>query len=261
MNDSIVNDQTLTWSNIFSRSWLSLTCILFILLCLTVIGLFFIPHFSLDITSTKSKVLSSSSAQSQTSMIDLPEWLIPEPLPFPKVPDLANPVRKRFKIPEAEFTLALKHPASWQMLAIAGDTVRFQTRDQGKKLNQGQEYLSFSAGCFGDCEKLENNIAESLAQHVERDYHRGLDPRVLHWYVHHKTWVEYSLLYRQSDGTAWMIGSSVRWSPEWLNVLKCTYRAPVNFPYENEKVLHLAWDRWASEFIRYCRNYEVLSWD
>ena len=257
MNDSIMDDHILTWSNIFSRSWLSLTCILSMVLSLTVCALFAVPPAS------RSTELADPSLKtqitSQSASIELPEWLTPEPLPFPQVSQLPNTIKKRFKIPEAEFTLALQHPSSWQMIPIAGDTVRFQDAQQDP--SQGQEYLSFSAGCFGDCENLESNIAESLGRHVERDYRRGLDPRVLHWYVHHKTWVEYSVLYRQSDGTAWMTGSSLRWSPEWLNVLKCTYRAPVNFPYENEEVLHLAWDHWASEFIRYCRNYEVLSWD
>ena len=258
MNDPIMNDHSLTWSNIFSRSWLLLCYALFMTICLVLCGLLSLSSPKQD-SSKLAANLKESSLGKATKPIELPEWLVPEPLPFPKVAVLPNAVKKRFKIPEAEFTLAIQHPASWELLPIAGDTVRFQDPQQNPQ--QGQEYVSFSAGCFGDCEKLETNIAESLAQHVERDYHRGLDPRVLHWYVHHKTWVEYSLLYRQGDGTAWMIGSSLRWSSEWLNVLKCTYRAPVNFPYENEEVLHLAWDNWAGEFIRYCRNYEVLSWD
>ena len=247
-------EPALRWQNIFSRRWSLIVYFFSTIVCLTLLASLGVRSLHLD-HPKKLTVEVSQVEGIEKEGKKIAEWLIPEPLPFPTVAPLANATTKYFKIPEAEFKLAIQKPKAWSFMALAGDTVRFQDS------SHNDEYISFSAGCFGDCETIEVNIAESLANHVQRDHHRGLDPRVVHWYVHHKTWVEYSLLYRESDGTAWMIGTSVKWSPEWLNALKCVYRAPVIFPYESEEVLHLAWDIWAVEFIRFCRNYEVVSWD
>lgn len=248
------HESTLKWQDIFSSSWLGIVhylssiialCLL-VLLSLTVLN----PSQQKGIEQRKEVIATPKSNISKQ-----PEWLIPEPLPFPPFSPHPNAKRERFKIPEAEFDLAIEKPVNWTLIELAGDTVRFQSN---REIN---ESVTFSAGCFGDCENIEGNIAESLSRKVEQDHHRGRDPRVVHWYVHHKTWVEYSLLYRDRDGDAWMVGTSLKWSSEWLNALKCIYKAPVSFPYESEEVLHLAWDIWAIEFIRYCRKYDILSFE
>ena len=247
-------EPALRWQNIFSKRWSSIVYFFLTIVCLTLLACLGVR--SLNVLNQKVLVVEVNQIERiEKEVKKVADWLIPEPLPFPTVTALTNATKKSFKIPEAEFKLAIQKPKPWSFMALTGDTVRFQD------LSHNDEYVSFSAGCFGDCETIEANIAESLSNHVQRDHHRGLDPRVVHWYVHHKTWVEYSLLHRENDGTAWMIGISVKWSPEWLNALKCVYRAPVIFPYESEEVLHLAWDIWAVEFIRFCRNYEVVSWD
>lgn len=258
----IKHEYALTWRHIFTPSWSLFVYLFSVILSLTLaLLLSYEVQFSKIIQSAYIQhVLRTSDTQdesghTQSKQVTVPEWLIPEPLPFPKLKPLENGTVTQFKIPEAEFTISIEQPNDWSKIILAGDTVRFQPQDQ---MNQ---HSTFSAGCFGDCDRLEQNIANSLSMHVEQDHDRGLDPRVMHWYVHHKAWVEYSLLYRKDDGSAWLSGSSLRWSEEWLNVIKCTYRAPINFPYENEEVLHLAWDIWAPEFIRYCRNYKVISWD
>lgn len=243
------------WQDVISITWLRVIYVLGSVISLAMIALISVDWRSTTASDTTVKVTLSDLPARGVTEPSPPEWLTPEPLPFPSMTSLRDGMRSRFKIPAAEFKLAVERPQSWSYLELSEDQVRFQNS------NSSEEYVSFSAGCFGDCDRVESNIAESLASHVEHDYHRGQDPRVVHWYVHHKTWVEYSLLYRESDGRAWMTGVSVRWSPQWLNALKCTYRAPVNFPYESEQVLHLAWDIWAVEFIRYCRRYEVLSWE
>ena len=255
MNDLSFDEPDLRWRDIIPSHWLKLIYLLGTLIALSLISLIWTDWRSHD----QDNELESHSLSKSIDTVGVdrqrPDWLIPEPLPFPSMTPLANGVKSRFKIPAAEFQLSIEHPDSWSLLELSEEQVRFQAE------GEGDEYAAFATGCFGDCDRMEENIAESLAAHVERDHHRGLDPRVVHWYVHNKTWVEYSLLYRKSDGRAWMTGISFRWTSEWLNAIKCTYQAPVLFPYESERVLHLAWDIWAVEFIRYCRQYEVLSWE
>jgi hypothetical protein len=254
MKQRSYTEPALRWQDVLSRRWS--VVIYFIAMIVSVCLLASLGVVSLNPKGLQEQTLEAVyKPASGVKETKLPEWLIPKPLPFPTVTAHPNAQRESFKIPEAEFNLAIKKPKTWTFMALAGDTIRFQD------VTHNDEYVSFSAGCFGDCETIESNIAESLSSHVQRDHHRGLDPRVVHWYVHHKTWVEYSVLHRETDGTAWMIGISLKWSPKWLNALKCVYRAPVVFPYESEEVLHLAWDIWAVEFIRFCRNYEVISWD
>lgn len=200
--------------------------------------------------------MAAQSQHTQTVSKVEAQWINPEPLPFPTVhPEPLSSLR-RFKIPDAEFHLASSIPKAWKPVTLrSGEMVRFQNPQQ-----RG-EYAVFSAGCFGACEDVERNIAESLMTFVQRDHRLGRDPRVVHWHVHHKAWAEFSLLYRNTKGETWMIGISTRWEKDWLNALRCEYRAPIHFPYEQEEVLHLAWDMWATQFIKLCRQYEVLSWE
>jgi len=191
----------------------------------------------------------------ENSVQKLP-WFIPEPLPFPVVRDDARLKRRKFELSEAGMGLSVLMPPLWKKESLdAEDQLRFH--DPAHR----DEYVRYSAGCFGSCDDLEENIAESLIRRAQRDYHKGLDPRVVHWHVHHKTWVEYSLLYRDLQGAAWLVGVSTRWSNKWLYALRCEYRASIQLPYERQEVLHLAWDVWAPQFIRFCRQYEVTSWE
>ena len=253
------DEPDLRWRDVIPSEWLKLVYLLASVIAMAVISLLWRDWTTSALDpvqeSDRDQLVRTGDTRRRSEVRAKPEWLIPEPLPFPPLTQLTGGVKSRFKIPAAEFKLSIERPQSWTLLELSEEQVRFQ--EGGKS----EEYVAFATGCFGDCDRMEENIADSLAVHVERDHHRGLDPRVVHWYVHNKTWVEYSLLYRESDGRAWMTGVSMRWSPEWLNAIKCTYRAPVLFPYESERVLHLAWDIWAVEFIRYCRQYEVLSWE
>ena len=203
----------------------------------------------------EAQELSEAEAPADQQTQEL-KWFIPEPLPFPVVRDDPSLKLKRFELSEAGIGLSVLMPPTWKKISLdAEDQLRFHdpsTRD---------EYVKYSAGCFGSCDTLEENIAESLTRRAQRDYHKGLDPRVVHWHVHHKTWVEYSLLYRDLEGDSWLVGVSTRWSDRWLYALRCEYRAPIELPYERQEVLHLAWDVWAPQFIRFCRQYEVTSWE
>ena len=208
----------------------------------------------------QSQVKAEQGHEEVKEVADAPsqelKWFIPEPLPFPVVRDDPKLSRRKFELSEAGINLSALMPPTWERISLnAGDKLRFHDpRDR-------EEYVRYSAGCFGSCDDLEENIANSLTRRAQRDYHKGLDPRVVHWHVHHQTWVEYSLLYRDLEGGAWLVGVSTRWSNQWLYALQCEYRAPIDLPYERQEVLHLAWDVWAPQFIRLCRQYEVTSWE
>ena len=120
--------------------------------------------------------------------------------------------------------------------------------------------LTFSAGCFGSCDTIEDNIANALKVYLSDLTRQGRAPRLTHWHVHHSAWVEFSVLTNEGDTTR-LTGVSVRWSPKWLNALRCEMSAPIAFPAESEEVLHLAWDMWAPLFVSRCRELKVLSWE
>ena len=181
----------------------------------------------------------------------------PNSFPFPEIRPVERGSYKsvKFNIPEAEFTFKIKIPKKWKKLKIRSDLMRFGTVDR----LEGEVF--FSNTYFDREPSIEKNIATSLEQHIAERHYYNQSFHVLHWYIHHKTWIEYSFLYEDEHGQSWMYGVSLRWNPSWLNVIHCRYIAPVHLPQKNEEVLHFAWDLWASQFIHYCRNYEVLSWE
>lgn len=181
--------------------------------------------------------------------------LIPKPFPFPSYSRFTEEREETFKIPDAEFTLRISKPILWSKTNLNGETVQFRGIDRF----EGE--IIFKTGCFGSCDTLDKNIANSLESKIKRYSHQGKNPRVVHWHVHHKTWVEYSILYYDSEGHPWLHGSSLRWDSSWLNALQCDYRASIDFHSENEDVLHFAWDGWAPFFVHYCRDYKVVSWE
>ena len=118
-----------------------------------------------------------------------------------------------------------------------------------------------SSGCFGSCESLEDNIAESMTRRVQRDYRAGLDPHVIYWRVHHQTWNEYALLYRDSAKRIWLVGISTQWSRKWLYPVRCEYRQAIRLERMDQASLQRAWERWAPSFTKLCRDYQVTSWE
>ena len=185
--------------------------------------------------------------------------IVLEPLPFPLMSEDSSRNRstkeRSFKINDAEFTLKVRTSKQWAKVNLSGEAVRFGSKDR----LDGE--LIYSAGCFGPCDTIEDNIALSLSAELRRYTHQGKIPRVTHWHVHHKTWVEYSILYQDSQGQAWLHGASIRLSNQWINALKCEYTAPIDLSFQNIEILHLAWDPWVIKFIDMCRNYKVVSWE
>lgn len=185
-------------------------------------------------------------------------YLIPRPLPFPEPRPLTGQQAYTFEIPDAEFELRVRAPAGWAARPLSGEVVRFEpARPDAAERNTR---LTFSAGCFGSCDTIEDNIANALKMYLNDLTRQGRAPRLTHWHVHHSAWVEFSVLTSEGEVTR-LTGVSVRWSPKWLNALRCELSAPIDFPAESEEVLHLAWDEWAPLFVTRCREYEVLSWE
>ena len=206
--------------------------------------------------ATQSEPLSDQVLESSNLEVEVP-LLIPDGFPFPEVDASAFTSEKShtFRITDAEFTLKVSVPSKWQKFNLGTEAVRF---DSGSRYS-GE--VTFSTGCFGNCDTLERNIARSLSTHIRKVERQGRIPRVTHWHVHHKTWIEYSFLFRDAQGQAWLNGVTVKWSPQWLNAIRCEYLAPIDLAFENEEVLHFAWDGWAPAFIHYCRDFKVLSWE
>jgi hypothetical protein len=185
-------------------------------------------------------------------------YLIPRPLPFPEPAPIQGQRAYTFSIPDAEFELRVKAPVGWAARPLSGEVVRFEPARSSAQ--ERSTRLTFSAGCFGSCDTIEDNIANALKVYLNDLTRQGRAPRLTHWHVHHRAWVEFSVLTSEGD-TARLTGVSVRWSPEWLNALRCEMSAPIDFPAESEEVLHLAWDLWAPLFVTRCRDYEVISWE
>ena len=102
---------------------------------------------------------------------------------------------------------------------------------------------------------------EVVITHLRTLSRQGVNARVVHWHVHHASWLEYSLLTDNAEGQAQLTGVTLRWEDEWLNALRCEMSAPIELPFEHEEVLHLAWDLWAPLFVSRCRELKVLSWE
>lgn len=216
------------------------------------------------VSSLSELIKASESSQSSASeKVEAPQapppFVIPQPLPFPTTRELPKQEHYRFRIPNAEFSLEVQAPEQWSWRALTSDVVRFSPKSALSP--ESSSVLTFSSGCFGSCDDLSQNIAESLQRHLHALNRQGITPRVTHWYVHHKSWVEYSILTDSADGQAMLMGVSMRWEEEWLNALRCEMSAPIDYPLESEELLHLAWKQWSPLFVRRCRKYKVLSWN
>jgi hypothetical protein len=201
----------------------------------------------------------SADPQAQASQSAPPAFLIPQPLPLPMRGELPSQERSKFRIPNAEFSLSVQVPEQWEWRALTSDLVRFTPKSPLSP--EPKTVLTFSSGCFGSCDDLSKNIASALQRHLHALNRQGITPRVTHWHVHHKGWVEYSILTDSADGQAMLTGVSLRSEEEWLNALRCEMSAPIDYPLESEELLHLAWRQWAPLFVLRCRNYKVLSWN
>lgn len=242
------------------RSWLVFArfSILSLIFSISLVGPFAYVNL-LDQLNQKSEPTSRESSPSQSIVETLPPFVIPEPFPFPTLQELPKQERYTFRIPNAEFSLEVHAPELWEWKALTSDLVRFSPNSPTSP--EPFTRFSFSSGCFGSCDDLSQNIAESLQRQLQTLNRQGITPRVMHWYVHHKSWVEYSILTDDAEGQALLTGVSIRWEEEWLNALRCEMVAPIDYPLENEEVLHVAWKQWIPLFVKRCRKYKVLSWN
>lgn len=209
----------------------------------------------------QQEVLKTRTTQEarKTKAQALPPLLIPEPLPFPAQLSVQDQVPYRFKVPNAEFTLEARAPRLWGWKALSGEVVRLAP--SGPESPEPKSVVTVSTGCFGPCDDLSRNIANALITHLRTLSRQGVNARVVHWHVHHASWLEYSLLTDNAEGQAQLTGVTLRWEDEWLNALRCEMSAPIELPFEHEEVLHLAWDLWAPLFVSRCRELKVLSWE
>ena len=202
----------------------------------------------------------------------------PSPLTISDRLSAAQPTSRwrveRFELLDAGIKIRMSLPPEWRRVPLrVPDQVRFQPlasveRKEGG-VAQGREgtqrprgtYVRYSSGCFGSCESLEDNIAESMTRRVQRDYRAGLDPHVIYWRVHHQTWNEYALLYRDAAKRVWLVGISTQWSRKWLYPVRCEYREAIRLERMDQASLQRAWERWAPSFTKLCREYQVTSWE
>ena len=240
-------DSSLFWTEVIHPTWTLFFRIILILSTFIITCMHFIFHLQ------PSQNYEWKRGQFNEEVLDENQiglyWDIkPNMFPFPDSNPPHSQKKVTFNIPDAEFTLSVKIPTKWKKVNVRSDMVRFGTSD----LLEGE--LKFS-NTYSDREPtIEENIATSLEQHITvRDYYNQ-SLHVLHWHIHHQTWLEYSFLYEDPQGQSWMHGVSLRWNPEWLNVIKCQYIAPVYLPKKNKEVLHFAWDTWVSQFIHQCRK-------
>ena len=251
-------DSSLLWVDVVHPSWTSFLRILiifsvFIMICVQTVG-----HIYPNRDHEWKRGQFNEEIVNNDQLGE--GWkLTPNQFPFPDSIPLRSHKTVKFAIPDAEFTLSVSIPQKWKKVNIRSDVVRFGTSN----LLEGE--LKFSNTYLDREPTIEQNIATSLEQQITVEQHHysyySQSIHVLHWHIHHKTWVEYSLLYEDEEGQSWMHGVSLRWNPDWLNVIRCQYIAPVHIPQKNTELLHLAWDLWVSQFIQHCRKYEVVSWE
>jgi len=227
-------------------------------LCAAVAGVVLVERAGRTAEEEAARVASTARRVERAARPAEAPYLIPRPLPFPAPRALGGQRDYTFEIPDAEFKLRVRAPAGWAARPLSGEVVRFEPARP--PADERSTRLTFSAGCFGDCDAIEDNIANALKVYLHDLTRQGRAPRLTHWHVHHSAWVEFSVLTAEGDVTR-LTGVSVRWSPRWLNALRCELSAPIDFPAESEEVLHLAWDQWAPLFVTRCRDYEVLSWE
>lgn len=252
----LYNTTSLTWHVVFTPTYLKLIALFIVLLMLLVPVLLSIDYLqnspnSGDLLSQHH--LNSIKKKATHKINPHNQLLIPNPFPFPPLRSHRMVYqRKRFSIPDAEFNIEVAILPQWKKTLLKGTIIRFHNQN----ILDGE--LTFSAECFGRCDQMEKNIQQGLMNALKEFFHQGRIARVVHWHVHHKTWVEFSLLYKDTNGQFWLHGMSLRASKdEWIHGLKCDYRAPIDFSVENEEVLHFAWDEWVPTFIRMCRDYKV----
>lgn len=268
------NDRSLYWSDLLSAhlrtiGFLVSSCVV---LNLVAVLLSATRQYEQTQSTLKSDAQRAQSAQESAQVADHIEseravW-IPQPLMVPKISrdTLTSEKwsREQFELAEAGLKLSVTLPPSWDRLQVEGQ-VRFQPpqRREGAHTTSSRrgEYVRYTSECFGSCESLEENIAESMTRRLRRDYRAGLDPRVVHWRVHHQTWTDFSLLYHQPGEGAWLVGVSTRWSTQWLYPVRCEYRAPVKLSSADQESLQEVWIQWAPRFAKLCRGYQVTSWD
>ena len=251
-------DTSLLWTDVVNPTWISFLRVLIILGVLVVVCIQSVFQLSPNQSYEWKRGQLNEEILEEDALNQ--GWdLTPNLFPFPDSIPPRSHKRIKFAIPDAEFTLSVSIPRKWKKVNIRSDVVRFGTAN----LLEGE--LKFSNTYLDREPTIEENIATSLEQQmrVEQQHYSYYSQsiHVLHWHIHHRTWVEYSLLYEDDQGQSWMHGVSLRWNPDWLNVIRCQYIAPVHIPQKNTELLHLAWDLWVSQFIQHCRNYEVVSWE
>ena len=239
------------------RSLYRLSAVLATLTVTLAAPLLYVSHLSVQLQAERA--LERPKSQQSEPDVSPPPFVIPSPLPFPELRALDDQRSYSFRIPNAEFSLQVSAPREWAWRALTGDVVRFAPESPSSP--EPGSVLTFSSGCFGSCDDLSDNISSSLQQHIQALTRQGMTPRVTHWHVHHRGWVEYSLLTDSPEGQATLTGVSMRWEEEWLNALRCEMSAPIDYPLESEELLHLAWNQWAPLFLARCRDYKVLSWN
>ena len=252
-------DNPLTWNTAISpslRRWLFFIITLCSLVLVCLLGIESIQREK-EGEQLKPSVLSEKLYE----VSDQDRSFMPSVLPMPSFRDTEGKRRiERFRIPDADFALqafevSVTIPEAWRKERINAESTLFFGTDRFA----GE--LSYIAGCLGSCDTIKENISQSSRGQLKLFHSQGYISHLLHWQVLDQGSSEYAILYKDTKEQYWIHGASLRWEQEWINAIKCQYTAPITLQHENEEVLHLVWDRWASRFLSYCRDYQLLSSD